>query len=91
MTRTVNVTLTGLARGGELVTVVSLSEIRPRCIEYALACVTVEIDGCQVSCQAQGVTETTALASIARWLVRTFGAKSASIGHRSLHELLDAA
>lgn len=91
MTRTVDVKLTGLARGGELVTVVSLSTIRPRCIEYSLASVTVDIDGCQVSCQAQGITETTALASIARWLVKTLGAKSVCVGHQSMHELLEAA
>ena len=78
MTRTVTVTLTGLARGGELQATVTLSTIRPRCIEYSLARVTVDLDGCEVSCMAQGITDTSALKSVAQWLIKTFGAKAAS-------------
>lgn len=81
MTRTVTVILTGLARGGELQTVVALSTVRPRCIEYSLARVSVEVDGCHVTCEAQGITDESALTSVARWLLQTFGAKAACIGH----------
>jgi hypothetical protein len=80
MTRTVTVTLTGLARGGELRATVALSTIRPRCIDYSLARVTVDVDGCEISCMAQGITDTSALTSVAQWLIKTFGAKAASFG-----------
>jgi hypothetical protein len=91
MTRTVNITLTGLARGGELLAVVTLATIKPRCIEYSLASVTVDVDGCQVSCQSQGITETSALQSIAQWLIKTFGAKAAAVSRNQPSDVRAAA
>lgn len=79
MTRTVNVKLTGLARGGELLAVVTLSTIRPRCIEYSLAKVSIDVDGDAVTYEAVAMTDTSALTNMAQWLIAKFGATAASI------------
>lgn len=75
MTRSVHVKLVGLARGGELLAVVTLFTIKPRCLEYWVAKVTVEVDGREISCQTTGLTDMAALSSVAQWLVQTFGAE----------------
>jgi hypothetical protein len=79
MTRTVHVKLVGLARGGELLAVVTLFTIKPRCLEYWVAKVTVDVDGREISCQTTGLTDTWVLTSVAQWLVQTFGAQSVSV------------
>lgn len=78
-TKRFSVTLVGLERGDELQAVISLRTVHPRCIDYSLATVTVAIDGCRVTCEAEGITDDSALTSVAQWMIRTFGAKAASI------------
>jgi hypothetical protein len=91
MTRRIHVKLVGLARGGELLAVVTLSTIKPRCIEYWVAKVTVDVDGSEISCQVTGLTDTSALTSIAHWLMDTFGAKAAGVSREAMEEMLAAA
>jgi hypothetical protein len=79
MTRKVSIVLTGLARGGELRAAVTLTTVRPRCIDYSVATVTVDVDGHEVEHESMGITDTSALTSTAEWLIEKFGAKAAIV------------
>lgn len=79
MTRKAKVVLTGLVRGTEVHANVTLSTVRPRCIDYCAADVTIEVDGREVTHQVLAMTDTSALTSMAQWLIEKFGAKVASV------------
>ena len=79
MTRRANVVLTGLARSTQVHATVTLSTVRPRCIDYSAADVTINIGGREVTHQVLAMTDTSALTGMAQWLIERFGAKAASI------------
>jgi hypothetical protein len=79
MPRKISVKLGGLPRGGELIAEVILSTIRPRCIDYSVAKVTLHVDGREISCQTTGLTDASALEHVVQWLVGTFGASTVSM------------
>jgi hypothetical protein len=84
VTRTANVVLTGLARGTELRATITLSTVRPRCIDYSAAEVVVQVNGQEVRHQCIAMTDTSALTSMAHWLIEKFGAKAASINREPM-------
>ena len=73
VTRVVPIVLSGLARGGDLRATITLTTAHPRCIDYDAVTAVVEVDGQEIMYQAIGITERSALADVATWLVNKFG------------------
>jgi hypothetical protein len=63
----------------ELRASITLSTVRPRCIDYSAADVVVQVKGEEVRHQCIAITDTSALTSMAQWLIEKFGAKAARI------------
>lgn len=84
MTRKVSIALTRLSRHGRWDALVTVATIRRRCIDCSAATVSVNVNGSEVTHQCIGITDTSALTSMAQWLLEKFGAKAASINREWL-------
>lgn len=78
MARTLHITLTGVPGGAELDAVVTLTRIKPMCLDYTSATALVFVDGEQRAFETVCLTDETALKQVARWFVDKFGATSAT-------------